>query len=116
MDEYQSTSQRIAWNFFLMYKQNVKFHEYSFFSLYQNDKQFLKTLFSQILEDEVEEEKQRDLVLFLKEFCMFSQSLQPNCKDLFFKTLVNYGVLGAIEIVLVSSTALSALQYAHLRF
>ena len=69
----------------------------------QEDKHFLQTLFAQILDDDVDEEKQRDLVLFLKEFCVFSQSLQPNCKEVFFKTLINYGVLGAIEIVLVSS-------------
>ena len=70
--------------------------------LLQEDKQFLQTLFAQIVDDEVDDDKRRDLVLFLKEFCIFSQPLQPNSKDTFFKTLTSLGVMGALEIVLVS--------------
>lgn len=44
----------------------------------------------------------RESVLFLKEFCTFSQTLQPQSRESFFKTLHNLGVLPALEITLAS--------------
>ena len=41
-------------------------------------------------------------MLFLKEFCTFSQTLQPQSRESFFKTLHNLGVLPALEITLAS--------------
>lgn len=41
-------------------------------------------------------------VSFLKEFCAFSQTLQPQNRDAFFKTLSNMGILPALEVILVS--------------
>lgn len=41
-------------------------------------------------------------VNFFKEFCAFSQTLQPQNRDAFFKTLANLGILPALEIVMVS--------------
>lgn len=41
-------------------------------------------------------------VNFLKEFCAFSQTLQPQNRDAFFKTLSNMGILPALEVILVS--------------
>lgn len=38
---------------------------------------------------------------FVKEFCAFSQTLQPQNRDAFFKTLANLGILPALEIVMV---------------
>lgn len=38
---------------------------------------------------------------FFKEFCAFSQTLQPQNRDAFFKTLANLGILPALEIVMV---------------
>lgn len=40
-------------------------------------------------------------VNFVKEFCAFSQTLQPQNRDAFFKTLANLGILPALEIVMV---------------
>lgn len=40
-------------------------------------------------------------VNFLKEFCAFSQTLQPQNRDAFFKTLSNMGILPALEVILV---------------
>lgn len=40
-------------------------------------------------------------VNFFKEFCAFSQTLQPQNRDAFFKTLANLGILPALEIVMV---------------
>jgi len=42
-------------------------------------------------------------VNFVKEFCAFSQTLQPQNRDAFFKTLANLGILPALEIVMVRS-------------
>lgn len=42
-------------------------------------------------------------VNFVKEFCAFSQTLQPQNRDAFFKTLANLGILPALEIVMVGS-------------
>lgn len=40
-------------------------------------------------------------VNFVKEFCAFSQTLQPQNRDAFYKTLANLGILPALEIVMV---------------
>ena len=44
-------------------------------------------------------------VNFFKEFCAFSQTLQPQNRDVFFKTLANLGILPALEIVMVCEYA-----------
>jgi len=42
-------------------------------------------LFSELVDDETDDSRRRDLVLFLKEFCTFSQALQVQSRDTFFK-------------------------------
>lgn len=44
-------------------------------------------------------------VNFFKEFCAFSQTLQPQNRDAFFKTLAKLGILPALEIVMVSENS-----------
>lgn len=39
------------------------------------------------MDDETDDGHRRDLVLFLKEFCTFSQTLQPQNRESFFKVL-----------------------------
>ena len=39
-------------------------------------------------------------VLFLKEFCQFSQTLQPQSRESFYKTLSNLGVLPGTKFVI----------------
>ena len=56
----------------------------------QEDEKFLSSLFSQLTDDETDDEKRRELVLFLKEFCTFSQTLQPQNRDSFFKVKFYY--------------------------
>ena len=53
--------------------------------LAQEDETFLQTLFTQLVDDETDDAKRLDLVLFLKEFCSFSQTLQNPNRDNFFK-------------------------------
>lgn len=55
------------------------------FLLVQEDEKFLTELFGHLTDESTEESKRRDLVLFLKEFCNFSQNLQPQGKESFYK-------------------------------
>lgn len=76
------------------------FNKVEIVSMIQEDEKFLQSLFAQLTSDDTEELKRRDLVLFLKEFCTFSQTVQPQDRESFFKTLSNMGILETIEIVL----------------
>ena len=70
----------------------------------QEDDKFLTELFSQLTDEKTDELTRRESVLFLKEFCKFSQTLQPQSaeEESFFNTLYNLGVLPALEITLAS--------------
>ncbi|XP_033734679.1 serine/threonine-protein phosphatase 4 regulatory subunit 3A-like isoform X2 [Pecten maximus] len=78
----------------------IFFNKVEIVSMIQEDEQFLTTLFAELTDDETDDNVRRDLILFLKEFCTFSQTLQPQSRDSFFKTLSVLGVLSAIEIIL----------------
>ncbi|KAK3869768.1 hypothetical protein Pcinc_024948 [Petrolisthes cinctipes] len=86
-------------------------------SLIQEDERFLSELFQQLGDDDVPTDKRRDLVLFLKEFCTFSQTLQPTSREAFFKTLSSLGVLSALETTLgledsvIKSASIDILSY-----
>lgn len=81
----------------------IFFNKVEIVSLIQEDDRFLRTLFDQIKEDSTQSTRRRDLVLFLKEFCTFSQTLQPQSRDNFFKALSSLGVLQALEVILASN-------------
>ncbi|XP_045609541.1 serine/threonine-protein phosphatase 4 regulatory subunit 3A isoform X1 [Procambarus clarkii] len=96
----------------------IFFNKVEIVSLIQEDERFLSELFHQLGGDEdVPTEKRRDLVLFLKEFCTFSQTLQPTSRETFFKTLSSLGVLSALEITLglddaiIKSASIDILSY-----
>ncbi|PSN32504.1 Serine/threonine-protein phosphatase 4 regulatory subunit 3 [Blattella germanica] len=57
----------------------------SFIFFNKEDEKFLSELFAQLTDEGTDEQKRRDLVLFLKEFCNFSQNLQPQGKETFYK-------------------------------
>ncbi|XP_076442092.1 serine/threonine-protein phosphatase 4 regulatory subunit 3-like [Babylonia areolata] len=78
----------------------VFFNKVEIVSMIQEDVKFLTTLFAQLTDDETSDEHRRDLVMFLKEFCTFSQTLQQPSRENFFKTLSNLGILSTVEIVL----------------
>ena len=54
-------------------------------SFSQDDEKFLTEFFSLLSDEKTPITKRRDLVQFLKEFCSFSQTLQPQHKETFFK-------------------------------
>ncbi|OQR68603.1 serine/threonine-protein phosphatase 4 regulatory subunit 3-like [Tropilaelaps mercedesae] len=82
----------------------VFFNKADIVSMLQEDRHFLDQLFSQLRQDTSVEQK-RDLVLFLKEFCNFSQTLQPQCREPFFKALFALGILQVMEATLQSDDA-----------
>lgn len=95
----------------------IFFNKVEIVSLIQEDEKFLRTLFAQITDEATASNRRRDLVLFLKEFCTFSQTLQPNNRDNFFKALSSLGVLQALEVILssedisIKSAAVDILTY-----
>lgn len=78
----------------------IFFNKVDIVSLLQDDDKFLSELFAQLTDEATDDDKRKDLVLFLKEFCMFSQTLQPQSRESFFKTLSSLGILQALEITL----------------
>lgn len=80
----------------------IFFNKVEIVTLIQEDEKFLNDLFSQLTSESTPELKRRDLILFLKEFCNFSQNLQAQGKESFFKTVSSLGILPALEISLSS--------------
>ncbi|XP_076366068.1 serine/threonine-protein phosphatase 4 regulatory subunit 3A-like [Tachypleus tridentatus] len=95
----------------------IFFNKVEIVSLLQEEEKFLGELFVQLTDEATDDEKRRDLVLFLKEFCTFSQTLQPQSRETFFKMLSNLGVLQALEITLgmddptIKSASIDILSY-----
>uniref|UniRef100_A0A915KGQ8 Serine/threonine-protein phosphatase 4 regulatory subunit 3-like central domain-containing protein n=1 Tax=Romanomermis culicivorax TaxID=13658 RepID=A0A915KGQ8_ROMCU len=76
----------------------IFFNKVEIVSMIQEDEKFLKELFDRLtLESTMSNEHKRDLSAFLKEFCAFSQKLQPQDRDNFFRNLTNRGILKALE-------------------
>nr|XP_048283502.1 serine/threonine-protein phosphatase 4 regulatory subunit 3B isoform X3 [Myodes glareolus] len=69
-------------------------------TLFEEDEKFLSEVFAQLTDEATDDDKRRELVNFFKEFCAFSQTLQPQNRDAFFKTLAKLGILPALEIVM----------------
>lgn len=78
----------------------IFFNKVEIVKLIEDDDKFLSDLFKLLMDEKTGEAKRRDLVLFLKEFCNFSQNLQAHEKDSFYKTLVSLDILPALEITL----------------
>jgi len=81
----------------------VFFNKVEIVSLILEDEKFLTDLFNQLRDSKTTEDKRKEFVLFLKEFCQFSQTLQPQSRESFYKTLSNLGVLPGLEMTLQSS-------------
>lgn len=80
----------------------IFFNKIEIVTLVQEDEKFLLELFSMLTDESTPESKRRELVLFLKEFCNYSQNLQPQAKETFYKTLTNLDILPSLEITLAS--------------
>ncbi|GIY68475.1 hypothetical protein CDAR_112153 [Caerostris darwini] len=78
----------------------IFFNKVEIVSMIQEDSKFLSELFAQLTDKSTSDQKRKELIMFLKEYCMFSQTLQPQSRESFFKTLSSLGVLQALEITL----------------
>jgi len=79
--------------FYLLY-----FTDFSF--VLQEDERFLTEVMNLLTDEATSDAKRRDLMLFLREFCNYSQNLQPPGKETFYKILSTLGILPALEITL----------------
>ncbi|GAB6020627.1 Serine/threonine-protein phosphatase 4 regulatory subunit 3A, variant 2 [Chamberlinius hualienensis] len=95
----------------------IFFNKMEIVTLIQEDDKFLSELFAQLTDENTGDDKRRELVLFLKEFCTFSQTLQQASRESFFKTLASLGILQALEITLsmedqaIKSASIDILSY-----
>lgn len=81
----------------------IFFNKVEIVSMIQENESFLQTLFNQIISNETGTERKRELALFLREYCMFSQIIQPKQRESFFKTLASLKILSAVEVALSSN-------------
>lgn len=79
------------------------FNKVEIVSMIQENGEFLQNLFNQIISNETSVDRKRELVLFLREYCIFSQTIQPKQRESFFKTLASYKILSAVEVALSSN-------------
>ncbi|BET01487.1 unnamed protein product [Nesidiocoris tenuis] len=80
----------------------IYYNKVEIVTLIQEDERLLSEILARITDESTPLLKRRDLVLFLKEYCNFSQSLQAQGKETFYKTLSTLGILPALEITLSS--------------
>lgn len=78
------------------------FNKVEIVSMIQENEEFLQNLFNQIISNETGIERKRELVLFLREYCIFSQTIQVGQREGFFKTLASLKILSAVEVALSS--------------
>nr|XP_008534653.1 PREDICTED: serine/threonine-protein phosphatase 4 regulatory subunit 3B-like [Equus przewalskii] len=78
----------------------IFFNKVEIVSMLQEDDKFLSDVFAQLRDKTISDDRRRELVFFFKEFCEFSQSLQPESKDALFTTLTELGILPALKIVM----------------
>lgn len=79
------------------------FYKVEIVSMIQEDGEFLQDLFNQISSKETSTERRRELVLFLREYCTFSQTIHQKQRDGFFKTMASLKILSAVEAALASN-------------
>ncbi|TKR87890.1 hypothetical protein L596_012222 [Steinernema carpocapsae] len=72
------------------------------------DKVLIKQLFDELKDKNITVQRRKELASFLKEFCSYSQSLQPNGpqgRDMFLKLLMSNDVLAAVDLCIISPDA-----------
>eukprot|EP00794_Sanderia_malayensis_P020324 gene20324-22323_t len=78
----------------------IFFSKIDIVNMIQSDDTFLTELFTNLTDVEISDEKRKDVVLFLKELCSLSQSLQQQSRDSFLKALAAHGLLSTLETLL----------------
>ncbi|KAB0336397.1 hypothetical protein E2I00_012146 [Balaenoptera physalus] len=78
----------------------IFFNKVKIVNIVQEDNEYLAEVFAQIRDKATDDDKRRDLVFFLKEFCAFSQLLHHENRCALFTTLTELGILPALKIVM----------------
>eukprot|EP00795_Rhopilema_esculentum_P003263 gene3263-1591_t len=78
----------------------IFFSKIEIVNMIQEDERFLTELFARLKDDELSDDKRRELVLFLKELCHLSQTLQQHSRDSFLKALSAHGLLSTLATLL----------------
>ncbi|KAF7462403.1 hypothetical protein GHT09_012575 [Marmota monax] len=78
----------------------IFFNKVEIVSMLLEDDTFLFEVLAQLRDKATDENKRRELLFFFKEFCGFSQTLQPQSKDALFTTLLQLGILSALKILM----------------
>uniref|UniRef100_A0A1I8AGL3 SMK-1 domain-containing protein n=1 Tax=Steinernema glaseri TaxID=37863 RepID=A0A1I8AGL3_9BILA len=81
------------------------FNRIEIVKLLSEDKILIGQLFDELKDKTITVQRRKELASFLKEFCSYSQSLQPNGpqgRDMFLKLLMSNDVLAAVELCIIS--------------
>uniref|UniRef100_A0A8C9P3K6 Protein phosphatase 4 regulatory subunit 3C n=1 Tax=Spermophilus dauricus TaxID=99837 RepID=A0A8C9P3K6_SPEDA len=78
----------------------IFFNKVEIVSMLLEDGVFLFEVLAQLRDKTTDKNKRRELLFFFKEFCGFSQTLQPQSKDALFTTLLQLGILSALKILM----------------
>lgn len=80
----------------------IFFSKVEIVNMVQEDENFLRTLFVELKDENQTDERREELAGFLRELCVYSQTLQINNRDDCFKMLTEMGILHVIESLLSS--------------
>ncbi|XP_019606051.2 serine/threonine-protein phosphatase 4 regulatory subunit 3B [Rhinolophus sinicus] len=78
----------------------IFFNKVEIAHMLQKDSKFLPQVLAQLKDKTTDDDKRREFIFFFKEFCSFSQTLQPQSKDALLKTLTQLGILPALKIAI----------------
>ncbi|XP_008055490.1 serine/threonine-protein phosphatase 4 regulatory subunit 3B-like [Carlito syrichta] len=78
----------------------IFFNKVEIVTMLQKDDKIMSELFAQLQNKTTDDDKRHELLVFFKEFCAFSQTLQPQNKDALLKTLTKLGILPTLKIVM----------------
>ncbi|XP_004390999.1 serine/threonine-protein phosphatase 4 regulatory subunit 3B-like [Trichechus manatus latirostris] len=78
----------------------IFFNKVEIVNLLQDNDKLLSEVFVQLAAKTTADDKRCELVFFLKEFCAFSQTLQPQSKSALFQKLTQLGILPALKNVI----------------
>nr|XP_059857936.1 serine/threonine-protein phosphatase 4 regulatory subunit 3B-like [Delphinus delphis] len=78
----------------------IFFNKVELVNMLQEDDEYLAEVFAQMRDETTDDDKRRDLVFFLKEFCVFSHLLRSESRCALFTTLTELGILPALKIVM----------------
>lgn len=78
----------------------IFFNKVEIVRMLQKDNNFLPQVLTQLKDENTGDDKRRELILFFKEFCEFSQTLQPYSKNVLLRTLTQLGILAVLKIAM----------------